>query len=112
MQAATGVVTQRDGYKAVGDASWDRFNSAYKNLPEAAQKGMEEQFTELASDWSKDPANAQSFKSASPEQREEWKWMWQAQAARNYGLSQGAQGSPADQAGLLGEFAGFAAATF
>ncbi|MFN8608549.1 MAG: hypothetical protein U0931_13510 [Vulcanimicrobiota bacterium] len=94
------TISQKDGYKAVSDASWDRFNGAFKNLPEGARQGIQEQFNVVASDWSKQPGNLERFQRASPEMQQEYKWQWQAQAASQYGSSAGAQGSAADLVNL------------
>lgn len=88
-------ISQKDGYRAVSDASWDRFQGAYSNLPDGAKSGIAEQMTVVQLDWIKEHGAAR-FNQASPEVQKELTWSWQAQAAGNYGRSAGAQGSPAD----------------
>lgn len=88
-------VSQRDGYRAISDASWDRFQGAFNNLPDAAKVGIQDQLVVVRSEYVK-KHGADSFLKASPEMRQELTWSWQAQAAGNYGQSAGAQGNPAD----------------
>lgn len=89
------MVSQHDGYKAVSDASWERFNGAYNHLPEKAKAAIQDQAVVVQSDWVKEHG-AERFKSASPEAQQELKWMWTAQAAGNYGNSNKAEGAPSD----------------
>jgi hypothetical protein len=92
-------VSQRDGYRAISDASWDRFQGAMNNLPDSAKAAVQDQLTVVQSDWVK-KRGAESFNNASPETQQELAWMWQAQAAGNYGRSAGAQGNAADLTNL------------
>ncbi|MFN8612956.1 MAG: hypothetical protein U0931_35785 [Vulcanimicrobiota bacterium] len=89
-------ISQLDGYKAVSDASWDRFNGAYGNLPDSAKAAIQDQLTVVMSDWSQQPGNTEKYQAMAPGMQQEMIWSWQAQAAQNYGSSQAAEGNAAD----------------
>ena len=89
-------ISQLDGYKAVSDASWDRFNAAYANLPDAAKAAIQDQFTVVVSDFTQQPGASDQFAALDPALQQEAIWSWQAEAAQNYAQSQGALGNPAD----------------
>ena len=96
VQTAQGSVTPKEGFKALADASLDRLSSAYERLPEAGRKGVEEQLTVAASDWSKKPGNQARFERASAEDKQALQRMWLAQGAGQYARAAGAQGNRSD----------------
>ncbi len=95
MVVAGQEISQVDGYLAISDASWDRFNAAYTRLPEGSQARIDEEMTVVMSDWV-EANGAEAFNGAAPEIRQELGWTWQAQAANNYANSTEAAGDPAD----------------